>query len=126
MDPEGFPSPDWSDVFGEVPPLSRPLHLQLLCGGIGAAEQWLKQQGCAFIANPYVDSAAWLAPALRSLYGSAEHEVIFADSGLRQGVRAGQCLQVLTRQGLCLNHRSNRCKEIFGRLRFCTGAEPRG
>ena len=35
IDCEGFPSPDWSDAFGELPRLERPLRLQLLCGGIG-------------------------------------------------------------------------------------------
>ena len=81
-DIEGFPSPDWSDAFGELPRLERPLRLQLLCGGIGAAERWLQQQGCAFVADPYVDSSSWLAPALQSLYGRDEHSsnVMFAVS----------------------------------------------
>lgn len=64
---DGFPSPNWSEAFGELPYrfLSRPLRLQLLCGGLGAAEHFLDQLGIPFLAAPYVDNARWLAPALQ-------------------------------------------------------------
>lgn len=82
--PEGFPSPDWAGVFGEPPCLLHPLRLQLLCGGLGAPEHFLDQQQIPFVADPYVDNAVFLAPALQSLYGQGHHgTVLFTEPWLQ-------------------------------------------
>ena len=81
--PEGFPSPDWAGVFGEPPCLLHPLRLQLLCGGLGAPEHFLDQQQIPFVADPYVDNAVFLAPALQSLYGQGHRgTVLFTEANV--------------------------------------------
>ncbi|CAK9083273.1 unnamed protein product [Durusdinium trenchii] len=81
--PEGFPSPDWAGVFSELPCLLHPLRLQLLCGGLGAPEHFLDQQQIPFVADPYVDNAVFLAPALQSLYGQGHRgTVLFTEANV--------------------------------------------